>query len=269
MSIFEEIYGWGMFIIIVVAAVVLKFITDDTEGFFSKGDYGDKVKAIIIYKWVLGLILIIVNLVSLFARFEYSFSVSITLIFNLISFFLLSYDTFFKQVKREEYIVALQDSLLQEIPLVEVFEYSENVAKYDLSGNDSTMLFKIIRGEKGLALSREKKEKNELLIPRQTMEEAELKFLCEQINIYWTKNKKLPENIKLFDDKTLYGHRKEFIWFQSPKLSLLHNEGIRKKIEKIAVIILILLLVAFAILNYFNVLSLEMIAEWINASIDV
>lgn len=174
------------------------------------------------------------------------------------------YDTLFKQVKTEEYIITLQNELLHDIPLTDLFEYGENIAKYDLTGNDSTMLFKVIQGEKGFLLGKQGKEKNELLIPKERLEESEIKFLCEQINIYWTQESKLPDYIKVFANMDLYNHRKQFVWIPTPKIKFLYTTNFKKRFVKATTItfyISLLLFAIFAALDHFEVLTFETISQ--------
>ena len=266
MIIVEQIYFWIMFAVMIVFAVGFNMILDNERGFFTTGDYGDKVKAIVIFKWGLSIVFILVNLISMFFQFEYVLSAAITLAFNLFSFGFLLYDTLFKQVSTEEYIVTLQNELLQDVPLTDIFEYGENIAKYDLTGNDSTMLFKVIQGEKGFLLGKQGKEKNELLIPKERMDESEIKFLCEQINIYWTQESKLPEYIRVFANKDLYNHRKQFVWIPTPKIKFLYSTNFKKRFVKTITIMFYILLFLFAIfaaLDHFEILTFETISQWI------
>lgn len=263
--LFEQIYGYIMLFVMIIFVVGLNMIYDHERGFFGIGDYGNKVKAIGIYKWVLGIVFVIVNLISMFASFQYLLSAAVTLVFNIYSFGFLLYDTLFVQVKTERYILALQDSLLKEVPIVDMFEYGENIAKYDLSGNDNTMLFKVIQGENGFLLGKQGENKNELLIPKEKLEEAEIRFFCEQINIYWTQQHTIPEFIKVFEDKSLYNHRKEFVWVPAPKIKFLYSEAFRKrffKFLKILFYVLVFVLVIFCILDYFEILTLDTITQW-------
>lgn len=255
-----------MFVVMMIFAAGFNMILDNDRGLFTTGDYGNKVKALVFYKWGLSIVFILVNLISMFFQFNYILSSAITLVFNLFSFGFLLYDTLFKQVKTEEYIIALQNELLQDIPLTDFFEYGENIAKYDLTGNDSTMLFKVIQGEKGFLLGKQGKEKNELLIPKEQLEESEIKFLCEQINIYWTQENKLPESIKIYTNKGLYKHRKAFVWIPTPKIKFLYDENFKKQCAKTATTIFYVLLFLFAIfaaLDYFEILTFETISQWI------
>lgn len=255
-----------MFAVMIVFVVGFNMILDNDRGFFTTGDYGDKVKAIVFFKWGLSIVFILVNLMSMFFHFEHVLSATITLVFNLFSFGFLLYDTLFKQVKTEEYVVTLQNELLQDVPLTDIFEHGENIAKYDLAGNDSTMLFKVIQGEKGFLLGKQRKDKNELLIPKKEIGEAEIKFLCEQINIYWSQENKLPEYIKVFANKDLYNHRKQFVWIPTPKIKFLYSTNFKKRFVKAITItfyILLLLFAIFAVLDHFEVLTFETISQWI------
>ena len=58
----------------------------------------------------------------------------------------------------------------------EVFTLEEDKADYNLSGNDDTMMVKIIRGREGLALSLRMKDKNLVFTPKWEMAEKEIDF---------------------------------------------------------------------------------------------
>ena len=49
MIIFEQVYFWIMFAVMIVFVVGFNMILDNDRGFFTTGDYGDKVKAIVPY----------------------------------------------------------------------------------------------------------------------------------------------------------------------------------------------------------------------------
>ena len=267
MNIFETIYKTVLLAVLSAMFMMSVIIYDDDRGAFKIGDYGKKMKAIIIYKWVLSLFFAGVNLISIFVSFQDLVSRTLTIAFNLYSFGILLYDILHKQVKSEEYIINLQNELLKDIDMSEVFEARDSMAKYDYSGNDSTMLFKVIQGENGWSLVKQCQDgRNQMLVPKIELEEEEAKFLCQQINIYWTNHQNLPNTIKVFVNKKLYNHRKEFLWFPSPKPKFIYSDSYRKKyIKAIKIsgyVILVICAILF-ILDYYKIIAFDNIFWWL------
>lgn len=86
MIIVEQVYFWIMFVVMMIFAVGFNMILDNDRGLFTTGEYGNKVKALVFYKWGLSVVFILVNLISMFFQFEYVLSAATTLVFNLFSF---------------------------------------------------------------------------------------------------------------------------------------------------------------------------------------
>lgn len=233
MVIFEKVYTYCLiFVLMLLGHITLKICYPNES--FKEGDYGKKIKAIHLLRWVIAICFVTVNTISLFIDFQYYWPKLLTIIINLLSAGITAYDIFYKQILKEEYTIVLQETLLREIPFNEVFELDENIADYNLKGNDATMAYKVIKGERGYVLGKKEKERNLILRPKREMTENEIKFFAKQINIFWTKETRLPEFLKFFENKGLYDQINEYIWVKTPKIKILFNQKFQ---ERAAVII--------------------------------
>ena len=62
------------------------------------------------------------------------------------------------------------------------------------------------------------------------MTENEIKFFAKQINFFWTENARLPETLKMFENRELYDQIDEYIWIKSPKIRILFNKKFQEKL---------------------------------------
>ena len=53
---------------------------------------------------------------------------------------------------------------------------------------------------------------NIIFIPKCNMSEAEIWFICRQINIYWTYHNKLPPTVVCLKNKLFYDHIEDYVW---------------------------------------------------------
>lgn len=232
----DKIYVWSIFIFYLVFIIWYYMINDKEKGFYSIGDYGNKVKANHIWRFAFFLTFSVLSFVFTFLELKMNFTKIIAMLFSAVSLGIFFYDIFIKNVKQEEYIAKLQNQALKEVKIEEVFTLGEDKADYNLSGNDDTMMVKVIRGREGLALSLRIKEKNLVFTPKWEMTEKEIDFFCKQINFYWTENQTIPETIKIFEDKNLYSYDKQYVWHYSPRFKPETMAKI-KKVLKIAGIV--------------------------------
>jgi hypothetical protein len=237
---------------------------------FKEGDYGRKIKAIHLLRWVIAICFVMVNTISLFIDFQYYWPQLLTIIINLLSAGITVYDIFYKQILKEEYTIVLQEALLREIPFNEVFEFDENIADYNLKGNDATMAYKVIKGESGYVLGRKEGERNLMLRPKREMTENEISFFAKQINIYWTKETRLPESLKFFENGELYDQINEYIWIKSPKIKILFNQKFQERAAVIIFFGYVGILVAMVIYDEYSsyfVEAYKTIVEWLQGII--
>ena len=219
-------------------------INDKEKGFYSIGDYGNKVKANHIWRFAFFLTFSVLSFIFTFLELQMNFTKIIEVLFSAVSLGIFFYDIFIKNVKQEEYIAKLQNQALKEVQIEEVFTLEEDKADYNLSGNDDTMIVKIIRGREGLALSLRMKDKNLVFTPKCEMTEKEIDFFCKQLNFYWRENQAIPKMIKIFENKNLYEYDKQYIWYYSPRFKP-ENMAKIKKVFKIVGIIVGVLFVGF------------------------
>lgn len=261
MFVFEKIYTYVL-LILLGGIVVVAFNIFYPNLTFREGDYGKKVKAIHWFKWGFSILLAVVNLVSLFADFQYSFTKKFTTMINLFAALLMVYDIFYTQKKREEYIISLQDKLLKEISFDEIFDFDENIADYNIKENDSSMIYKVIKAETGYVLSSKKGEVNQLLRPKYALSKHEIEFLGKQINFFWTEHNSLPKVLKVFENRELYEQCSEYIWINSPKISFLFNKKFQNAFVAVVFVILLMALWLYIILYGFIIEPYGSIAEW-------
>jgi hypothetical protein len=257
-----------MFALMLIGYIALKIYYPNES--FKEGDYGKKAKAIHIFKWVIAICFIVVNVISLFIDFQYYWPKFLTVTINLLSAGITVYDIFYKQILKEEYTIALQERLLNEIPFDDIFVHEENVADYNLKGNDVSMTYKVIKGERGYVLGKKVGETNFILRPKSEMTENEIKFFAKQINFFWTENARLPESLKMFENRELYDQIDEYIWIKSPKIRILFNKKFQEKLAIILFYSCLGVLVAVAkyeeYASYFAK-AYETIIEWVKGII--
>ncbi len=239
----DGIYLISVLMFVVSFAIWDKMINDKVEGLYSIGDYGKKAKANHVWKFSFFLIFAIMNFLYAFLELQMNITKIIAVMFNAVSLAFFFHDIFIKNVAQEEYIEALQRQSLRKVKLKEIFKFEEDKADYDLSGNDGTMMIKVIKGRTGRALSIRLKEKNLVLTPMYEISDGEIDFFCKQLNFYWTENKSIPEEIKAFDDKALYEFSGQYIWVKSPKIKSSTMTKIKKMLFIGAVILILLFLI--------------------------
>lgn len=202
----------------VIFIIWYSFINDKDKSVFTVGDYGKKVKANQIWFFSFFLGFSILSFAFAFLDIKMNITKIVAVAFSALSLGFFFYNAFIKNVKQEEYIALLQTQSLRETPIKEIFLFEEDKADYNLSGNDDSMLIKVIKGKEGFALALRIEDKNLLFNPKWEMTEKEIKFLCKQINIFWTENRDIPKTLMLFEDKNLYEYDKQYVWNHSPKL---------------------------------------------------
>lgn len=196
---------------------------------FFVGDYGKKVKALRLWKFFFYLAFVVLSFMLSFIELKYNFTKIMAGVYNLISVIVFFYDTFIKSIKKDKYILILQRHTEKEMKISDLFEIQNNKAQYDLTGNDETMVFKLVEAEQGTAICRKCKDGSLLLVPNENLEPDELQFICKQINIYWTYHSMLPKTVICFEDKAIYKHINEYVWELFPKIDFLFLPQTKKK----------------------------------------
>ncbi|MBR2870996.1 MAG: hypothetical protein IKB98_06460 [Clostridia bacterium] len=232
----DKIYLWGILIFYLVFIIWYWMINDKEKGIYFIGDYGNKVKANHIWRFAFFLAFSILSFIFAFLELQMNFTKIVAALFSTVSLGIFFYDIFIKNVKQEEYVAKLQNQALKEVQIEEVFILEEDKADYNLSGNDDTMMVKVIRGREGLALSLRMKDKNLVFTPKCEMTEKEIDFFCKQLNFYWTENRAIPETIKIFEDNNLYNYDKQYIWHYSPRFKPEAMAKIKKVLKIVGII---------------------------------
>lgn len=246
MLIFEKVYTYILLgVLLGLGVVAINIFYPNQE--FREGDYGKKAKAVRWFKWGISIIFAVVNLISLFADFQYYFPYEVTKMINLFAALIMVYDIFYTQIKKEEYIISLQENLLKKASFEEIFDFAENVADYNIKENDASMLYKVIKGETGYVLGKKKGEVNQLLRPKYTMTKHEIEFFAKQINLFWTTHHSLPKVLKVFANRELYEQCGEYIWIRSPKISFLFSKKFQDKFVVVVFVALLVFLYLYVI----------------------
>ena len=234
---------------------------------YFEGDYGRKVKAMRIWKFSFYCTFFGLSFLLSFVPLKSHFAKTIAVFYNTASLLIFLYDVFIKSVKKDKYILALQQNAEKETKVSDLFKLQTNQARYDLTGNDETMLFKLVSAESGTAIAREYKNESVVLIPKKSMEQDELQFICKQINIYWTYHGELPTTVKCFKDKSIYKNVSEYVWELFPQVNFLFSPKAKEIARKTAVIVIIvvlaIVLMPFALADLFNCNILENIFQWL------
>lgn len=234
---------------------------------FFTGDYGRKVKAVRLWKFSFYLVFVILSFILSFMELKLNITKIMAVGYNLISLMIFFYDSFIKNIKRDEYILILQQNIEKEIKVSDLFQVEGNKAKYNLDGNDETMLFKLVKAEHGMAICREHKDRSVLLIPNENISLDELQFICKQINIYWTYHQELPETVRCFEDKSVYKNIDEYVWELFPRIDFLFLPQTKAKLGKIVKYFLISVLIIFLTLlfldEFFNCNILSHFTNWL------
>ena len=233
----DNIYLWSVFIFTVIFAFWSFMINDKEHGFYRIGDYGNKVKANHIWRFAFFLAFSVLSFIFTFLELQMNSTKIVAVLVSAFSLGVFFYDIFIKNVRQEEYIAKLQNQALKEVQIEEVFTLEEDKADYNLSGNDDTMMVKVIRGREGLALSLRMKDKNLVFTPKWEMTEKEINFFCKQLNFYWTKNQTIPETIKIFEDKNLYSYDKQYVWHYSPQFKPETMAKIKKVLKIVGIVV--------------------------------
>lgn len=229
----DDYIFFGLIFAFYVVFICWYFIINDKEKcLFTVGDYGKKVKANQIWHFSFFLTFSVLSFVFAFLDVKMNFTKIVAVIFSAISLGIFFYDIFIKGANQEEYIELLQKTALKSTALKEVFILEEDKADYNLSGNDDTMIIKVIKGREGFALALRREDKNLIFNPKWEMTEKEINFLCKQINLFWTQNKIIPETIHIYENKNLYEYDKQFIWYYSPHFKSETMKKIKKILKK-------------------------------------
>lgn len=266
----DKIYLGSIIAFYFVFLIWYYMINDKDKGFYSIGDYGNKVKANHIWYFSVFFAFSVLSFVFTFLEVQRNITKIVAVLFSAVSLVIFFYDIFIKNVKQEEYIAKLQNQALKEVEIKEVFTLEEDKADYNLSGNDDTMMIKVIKGREGLALSLRMKDKNLVFTPKREMSEKEIDFFCKQLNFYWTENRAVPETIKIFKDKSLYEYDKQYIWHYSPRFKSKTMAKIKKILKIVGIMIGVLVVGVWAILvlmenseNEFFKSIAKVVSEWL------
>lgn len=249
----DWLYCCAIMVVLLVFLFWYSMIDGDSEHrVFFVGDYGRKVRAVRIWKFSFYLAFAILSFVLSFVELKYNFTKIVAAVYNLISLMIFFYDAFIRNIKRDQYILILQELAAKEVPIHSLFEIEGNKAQYNLAGNDETMLFKVVQAEKGKAICQECKDGSVLLIPKNDIPEEELQFICKQINTHWTYNTKLPQTVRCFEDKRVYNNINEYVWELFPHITFLFLPETKAKIKKTFKIFALVAVFAWATLVFLD-----------------
>ena len=249
----DVLYCCTIMVVLLVFLIWYAMIDGDSEHrLFFAGDYGRKVRAIRMWQFSFYLVFAILNFILSFMELKLNFTKIVAVIYNLISLMIFFYDAFIRNIKKDQYILILQDYVMKEIPISCLFSVEGNKAQYNLADNDETMLFKVVQAEQGKAICQQCKDGSVLLVPKNDMPSEELKFICKQINIYWTYNIELPQTVRCFEDKRVYKNIDEYVWELFPHIGFLFSPKTKLKIKKMITILGLLLMLTLAGLVLFD-----------------
>lgn len=261
---------YGLIIMILWLGFGLSYAVIDggtEQQWFEAGDYGKKEKARKSWKFFFCCGFAISGFVLGFIEIKFNITKVVAIVYNLFALIFFLYDAFFKDIKRDNYILILQEKNMMEIVLLDWFKSEENNAKYATSNDDKTLIFKIIYAENGLAICRETRDKTHILVPSVEMQKDELQFICKQINMHWTYHKELPKIVKCFEDKALYKYVDEYVWEVFPQINPDGLEKVKKKFKRflaiwVPVSMFLVVVTTFLLLEYFNYDVWENVVEW-------
>ena len=237
------------------------------QNVFSLGEYGSILKARRRLKFAFYLTFAILSFLLSLLDIKLNFTKIMAFIYSFVSLIFVFNDVFVKNIKKDRYIIALQKYAEEERPFLELFVVKENNAKYDLSNNENQMMFKVVKAETGDAICQEAGDKNIIFIPKCNMSEAEIWFICRQINIYWTYHNKLPPTVVCLKNKLFYDHIDDYVWELFPKAEFWFSERFNSKLKKVllfkAMIFLIVVSLIFLLDKYLGCNIGSNIAKWL------